>query len=331
MKSYSLHERLTYLFRVFWIDQQLRANQYPNARLIAEKFEVSTKTGQRTLDFMRDQLRLPLAYCAEHRGWYYSEPAFALPLLQMTEGELVALLLAERMANAYRGTAIGHQVEQAFAKIVNSMTDVVSIDLNALSEAYSFEAAVTSEIDRQTFLQLGQAIRNHIRLEMIYYTASRGELSERQVDPLHLRNYLGEWYLIAFDHLRNETRSFHVGRIRELRLTDKHFEPPAGFHLQEYLDSGFAMIRGLEPIEVELIFNEYQARWIRERSKAHKTEEREELPDGRLRVRMQVTGLDGVKRYAMQYGANVQVIKPAELRQAVRQELAAMNALYENE
>ena len=321
-------ERLSHLERVFWIDQEIRAGRYPNTRTIAAHFEISAKTAQRTLDFLRDRLRLPLAYSAEQRGWFYTEPTYGVPAFQLTEGELVAVLLAERLARQYRGAAIGPLVEQAFAKILAANTDTVSIDFAALVEAYSFEAQVTTTLDPETVRKLGRAVNERRRLEMAYFTAGRGEVTRRRVDPLHLRNYLGEWYLIAWDHLRGEVRDFHAGRIRELEVTDAHFNWPSGFDLQTYLDSGFAMFRGREPVDVEIVFDEYQARWMRERGPVHPTEEREELPDGGLRLRLKVTALDGVTRFVMQYGAHAQVVSPSELRELIRTEIGVMASLY---
>ena len=134
-------ERLADLERVFWIDLEIRASRYPNARTIAEHFEISSKTAQRTLDYMRDRMRMPLDYSAAHRGWYYTEPVYGLPAVEMTEGELVAILLAEKLARQYRGTAIGQQVEEAFAKVLRAVTNIISVDLNALAEAHLFVAS----------------------------------------------------------------------------------------------------------------------------------------------------------------------------------------------
>lgn len=322
-------ERLAHLERVFWIDQQIRADRYPNARVIARHFEVSPKTAQRTLDFMRDRLQLPLAYSAERRGWHYTEQTHGLAAIELTEGDLIAILLAERLAREYRGTAIGLQVQQAFAKVLSAMTDTVSIDFISLLEAYSFEASATAELDPQIFQRLGRAAIERCRIEMTYFTAGRGEWTKRRVDPLHLRNYLSEWYLIAFDHLRGEVRDFHAGRIRELGVLDERFDWPEGFDLASYLDSGFGMMRGREPFQVEIAFDEYQSRWMRERRAFHPTEEREELPDGGLLLRMRVTALDSVKRFVMQYGSHARVLAPEELRKTVNDEIKAMLVLYE--
>jgi predicted DNA-binding transcriptional regulator YafY len=254
-----------------------------------------------------------------------------LRAIELTEGDLVAILLTERLAREYRGLAIGEQVEQAFAKVLDAMTNVVSIDFESLSEAYSFEASATVEIDPEIFQQLGRASIERQRVEMTYYTATRGEVTRRRVDPLHLRSYLGEWYLIAFDHYRGEVRDFNIGRIQEMALLDERFEWPEGFDLAAYLDSGFAMVRGREPFEVEIAFDEYQSRWIRERGPVHPTEEREELPDGGLVIRMRVTALDSVKRFVMQYGSHARVIAPERLREMVRDDIEAMRALYGQE
>ncbi len=330
MKQKMEREHYRHVLRVFWIDHEIRANRYPNNTTIAGHFGLkSTKTAQRTIDFMRDQLRLPIEYSAEHRGWYYTEPVYGLPAVEMTEGELVAILLAEKLARQYRGTAIGAQVEEAFAKVLSAVTAVISVDLNALAEAHSFEAVATSEPNFETIRQLGRAIKQGLRIEMTYYTATRGELTQRQADPLHLRNSAGEWYLIAWDHLRQAPRDFLVSRIRELNVTEQHFDWPAGFNLEEYLQSGFGMIRGGQMQEVEIVFDEYQSRWIRERTKFHPTEEREELPDGRLVLKMKVTALDGVKRFVMQYGVRATVLAPEELRKSIREEIETMKKIYQ--
>ena len=117
---------MRHLERIFWIDREIRQGKYPNNRLIAEHFEISEKTAQRTMDFLRDRIKFPLAYSAEKRGWYYSEPAWALPAIELTEGDLVAILLTEKLSRQYRGTAIGQQVEQAFSKVLDAMTNTIT-------------------------------------------------------------------------------------------------------------------------------------------------------------------------------------------------------------
>jgi hypothetical protein len=48
--------------RSVWFDNQVRAKKCPNATSLANQFEISAKTAQRDIDFMRDRLRCPLHY-----------------------------------------------------------------------------------------------------------------------------------------------------------------------------------------------------------------------------------------------------------------------------
>jgi hypothetical protein len=58
--------------RALWIDREVRAGRFPNARKVAARFEVSERTAQRAFDLMRDRMFAPLEYSAEHRGFFIS-------------------------------------------------------------------------------------------------------------------------------------------------------------------------------------------------------------------------------------------------------------------
>lgn len=72
---------MTVFLRVVWVIRKLAENEYPNASKIAQRFEVSTKTGQRTIDFVRDQLGAKIEYCPKRRGWKIKEGVCTLPNL----------------------------------------------------------------------------------------------------------------------------------------------------------------------------------------------------------------------------------------------------------
>ena len=185
-----------------------------------------------------------MAYSAEQRGWYYTEPVWALPAIELTEGDLVAILLTEKLSRQYRGTAIGQQVTQAFSKVLDAMTNTITLDLEALAEAHSFEAAATSELDPKRFAQLGRAVRERRQIKMYYFTASSGDLKWRTVNPLHLRNHLGDWYLIAGDHGRKKPLDFHCGRIRELQMLEDKFDWPSDKKLKGKYDLDWTTVKG---------------------------------------------------------------------------------------
>lgn len=75
------------LHRYQWIDAQIRAGRYPNARQLSEAFEISHRQALRDFEYMRDSLGAPLEYSALYRGFTYSSDRFSLPGAYVTESE----------------------------------------------------------------------------------------------------------------------------------------------------------------------------------------------------------------------------------------------------
>ena len=88
--------------RLLDLDRRLRNSEHPNCTSFAAEWEISTKTAQRDFDFLRDRMGAPLEYDALKRGYFYSEPTFMMPAVQLNEGELAALLIGSRHSNSFR-------------------------------------------------------------------------------------------------------------------------------------------------------------------------------------------------------------------------------------
>jgi predicted DNA-binding transcriptional regulator YafY len=90
--------------RLLTVDRLIRTGGCPNARTVAAELEVNPGTARRDLEFLRDPLGAPPEYDARRRGFFYAVSDYALPLPRLSEGELVAPSLAERLTQECRGT-----------------------------------------------------------------------------------------------------------------------------------------------------------------------------------------------------------------------------------
>src|SRR5207249_5869433 len=185
----------------------------------ARLFEVTERTIHRDIDCLRDQLGAPIEYDSSRHGYYYREESYRLALPQVTEGECLALFLAERLLEQYKGSPLADDLQRLFQKITVLLPDVMSLDPQHLAQAYSIRAQPTDAGEAERFRQLVRAVRDGRQLELLYWTASRDETNRRVVDPYHLTAVDGDWFLVAYCHLREDTRLFAPGRIRELRET----------------------------------------------------------------------------------------------------------------
>ncbi|RJQ32053.1 MAG: WYL domain-containing transcriptional regulator [Peptococcaceae bacterium] len=320
------------IHRIFFIHKQVKVGRYPNGPALAAELEVSIRTIQRDIAYIRDLMQAPLEYDRNKNGFYYTGP-FEMPPLTLTEGEQVALFLGQKLLRQCAGTPLEEPIRSAFEKICLYLPQGISVDLNLLEQIFSFDVQPLRGDEQrlaQVYRLLSQAIEKRNTVEMEYYTASRDDQTRRRVDPYHLRYYGGAWYLIAYCHLRREVRVFALDRIREAGLLEDNFEIEPGFNLESYFGSSLGIERGGPAEEVVVLFDSYQARWIQER-KWHASQETELKPDGSLLLCLKVSGLSEVKRWLLSFGAHARVLEPPSLREEIRREAGAMMAVYEGE
>jgi predicted DNA-binding transcriptional regulator YafY len=160
-----------------------------------------------------------------------------------------------------------------------------------------------------------------------YRSLSSNRTAQRRIHPYHLFNHRGDWYLAAWDEPRREVRTFALHRMRRVTLTTEPYEMPRGFRFRDYLADAFAIQKGSKPVAVTVRFAPRQARWIRER-RWHRSARMQELLDGSLELHLRIAETSEIKRWVLQFGAEAEVVRPASLRRAVAEELAAAQKRY---
>src|SRR5438876_9296065 len=106
---------------------------------------------------MQARLDLPIAYNPRRSGYFYTQKVSAFPTLQITEGELFALLVAEKALQQYRGTPFEEALVSAFKKMAASLPDAVSLSLADWEQAISFRQSAEPLLDLEVFDQLARA------------------------------------------------------------------------------------------------------------------------------------------------------------------------------
>jgi predicted DNA-binding transcriptional regulator YafY len=318
-KARSPHSRASRppLERMLRIHQAIQAGNHPNASTLAREMEVSAKSIHRDLEFMRDRLDLPLEYDAARGGYHYTETVSSFPTLQITEGELFALLVAEKALQQYRGTNFEKPLLSAFKKMSASLPDTISLNLADWEQTISFRTRAEPVVNLKIFDALGKATAQRQQLELTYRKAGQREPELRVVDPYHLANINGEWFLFAFDHLRQDVRTFVPARIKAMRPTGKTFARPQKFSLEKRLRDSFGVYSAQGEFQVAIRFAESVADYIREK-KWHDSQEMIELKDGGVELRLKLSSLQEIERWVLGWGGNAVVLKPAELAEMVK-------------
>lgn len=315
----------TAIFRMYTIDQLIRERRYPNTQSLAERLEVDRRTIQRDIAYMRDMMGAPVAYSNEHSGFHYTTPAFMMPAMTMTGGEILAMFLAEKVVRQYHDTPYAELIADAFEKLARYLPEGVSINMRELEPLEAFHARAVTVQQLETFNTVAQATIARERLSLSYFAHHRDLVTEVALDPYHLGNVNGDWYLFGHCHEVRHIRVLLCSRIRRAGNLGVPFAKPE-FGIKEYLRDCVSVLR-LPPaagsIEVALRFDPTAARVVRD-CVWHPSQRFKLQPDGTLELFLRVRDIDEIGRWVLSWGTAVTVQKPQALRKWVADQARAI-------
>lgn len=314
--------------RMAVIHAQLHDGSYPNCRKLAEQLEVSTKTMQRDIDFMRDQLGLPIEYDRVRQGYYYTAPVSSLPPFEVSSGELIALFVAQMALRYYEGTIYEKPLTAAFRRLTEQWQDKISFSWSDLNERLSFHKVGTTEADLQTFEEISQAVLLNRELTFEYRKLGSRAHEPRRLQPYHLGSIEHQWYVIGFDLDREQLRTFALTRIRGARMSRERFSIPADFSIEKHLDLSFGVFAGgKNRYLVRLRFAGAAAQLVAERQ-WHPSQKIKVLGEDSIELSLELCSLREIERWILSWGARVEVLAPPELIERMRKTVAAMAKAY---
>lgn len=317
--------------RLIELDRKIRDGCYPNCLTFAQDWCVSQKTVQRDIDFLRDQCGAPLAYDRERKGFYYEDKSWWLRSVALSEGELMGVLLAARVAQQYRGSPVAKQIERTFEKLAEMLPDKVAVNPTLLYDRFTFTAPPAKPIDERVWSTVVRGLLARRTLKIVYRTFDGGvaEGKESRIDPYHIANLQGEWYVFGVHHGHDDVRQFAMGRIIKAGLTDKPFTVPPSFDPAELLEGTFARYAGDGEVKtVRILFDKEVAGWIEERE-WQPQQKLKRLKNGDIALEFPAKGLYEVQRWVLSWGRWAKVLGPDELTEALRTEIRSMAAATE--
>ncbi len=265
------------------------------------------------------ELGIPLTYVQgdEDRkdGYLLDRSAYYLPEPGFTPEEMAVLYAAGSAALASGAFPGRHDLKHALRKIAffaggELVRPRVRMELGAVRET----AAVPE------FLEvLWGAASARKWVEIVYLSPKRPEPSTRKVDPYGLVLRRGVWSLVGYCHMRQDLRTFHVHRIRELKMNGSKprthdFEVPKDFVVDAHVPHA-PWQWGIEPaVEVRL---ELQGP-LAAQAGAHFPDGRVERSGGRTEVVLTVTLLDALLKHVLALWPQARVLSPEPARARFR-------------
>jgi len=313
--------------RFIWFDDRVRQKKYPNTTSLAKQFEISVKTAQRDIEFMRDRLNCPLQYNSSLKGYFYEDETFSLPLIYLSSGELLSLMVAKKLLEDMSGSCMADEITSVIDKIT-SIIQKHATSSGTMDEVLSFHLIEYSPTPEEIFRTVLEACVKKRALSLNYSSPAHGEMTERRVDPYHLFNYMGTWHLIGYCHMRKDIRTFKINRLKNPVMLKDTFAVRQNFMFKDYFRSSFGLMKGHDTRQVTLRFTPDKSKWISDQI-WHKDQKTRVLEDGSLELSLPVTEFSEIAREILKHGSGVEVLEPESLRQIIRSEAEKILRIYQ--
>ncbi|QTL99151.1 WYL domain-containing protein [Iocasia frigidifontis] len=295
-------------------------------RELAGLFGVSPRTIYRDFELM-EEMRIPIYNDPDSNTYAIMEDFYFKPP-KINKEEAMALLLVGQVFQEeifpYR-----EELNTAVAKIINSLSPSIKKVIDDISSQIIYQngAFVNLSPFKDIIEMIEKAMKKSITIELDYYSLSSDQLNSRQIDPYNIAYKNGAGYLIGYCHLRSAVRMFRVDRIRGIKLTDLSFEILSDFTIDKYLENTWGVERGDNEERIILIFKGKAARLVKE-MEWHPSQHIIDLPGNRIKFEVITGSRKEIKNWILSYGSSVEVIRPADLKEEIADEIEKMQKIY---
>ncbi|MBP8275148.1 MAG: WYL domain-containing protein [Acidobacteria bacterium] len=301
-----------------------------SARVGVTIHDLANETGVTTRTIRRDLTALQEAGFAlfdegegnDTKRWKLDTAPFRAVQDGLSVADVAALYLSRSIVVALSGWPLVDELGSALAKLDRALNPKMREFLSTLPQVVSTKAgprAGAASIDHLAPLtrRLFDAVRDRHVIEMAYFSARSNRAKSYTVEPYRLALAHGGVYLVAWVPLYNEFRTFAVERIQKLSVSEATFrktrELPA-----DLFASSMGVFWG-EPERVVIEFAARLAPYVQGRL-WHPSQQLEVLPDGRIRLTLDVSHDWALQSWILSFGSGVKIVEPRALADAIRKE-----------
>lgn len=317
--------------RFYKIDQMLHERHVVPIETFLEVLDVSRATFKRDMEYMRDRLHAPIVWDRDAGGYHFENtqatgPAYELPGLWFSAGELYALLAAHKLLGDIEPGILTSHVAPLQARLA-ALLEASGHSASEITQRVRLLSMAKRTVELRFFTDITIALLERKRIEIDAWNRGRNETNTRTISPQRLVHYRDNWYLDAWCHLRNDLRSFSVDAIQRVKvLREKARNVPVA-KLDAHYTSAYGIFAGQAKDWAVLRFSPERARWVQS-ERWHREQQSEVLPDGSYRLRVPYADERELLMDILRHGRHVEVVAPESLRRAVADEVSAMTGMY---
>jgi predicted DNA-binding transcriptional regulator YafY len=295
---------------------------------LLDELEISRSKLTRLIADLRDKVGAPLAFDQEHGGYRFdtADGRFELPGLWFTGEELHALVSLNHLLQTLQPGLLDHLLAPIRARLGHILR-TEHLGGGEAQKRIRILAMAARAKNMRHFQTAAGAVLQRKRLSIDYYNRERDQTGTREISPQRLTHYRDNWYLDAWCHQKKALRIFAVECIRHATVLTKIAKNLPDTVLNRELASAYGIFAG-EPVATAVLrFTAHRARWVADET-WHPEQQSRWLDDGRYELSLPYSRDTELIMDILKHGADVEVIAPEALREAVKKQLDRARSQY---
>ena len=318
-----MKQRDKQLQRLLYFVDELKKEKYPNAssfvKLLQRLDELnetnlacSTKTINRDLDYLKDEIGAPVEYDPTAKGYYLWMKEWTFPELALGRDQLFAELFTKKISENTLLPCLKEQL-QSSVEIQMTAGESDGLDCSALGSVIH-ATGKTIAVDLSISEKILDAWKTCHQVKAFYKKRNEQEAEERllEIHALFLSNSI--WYCHAYCHKRQQFRSFAMHKFTEITVLKERFtrskeviESLKGGH---YFD--FPMAKDISVrCEASAADSIQDREWF-------ETQSIKTLPNSQLEIHFDEAPRKALLWWVLSFGGELELIAPQELRDEVK-------------
>lgn len=295
---------------------------------LQDELEISRSKLTRLIADLRDRLGAPLVFDQEYSGYRFdtTDGRFELPGLWFTGEELHALVSLNHLLQTLQPGLLDHLLAPIRARL-DQILQTEHLGGGEAQKRIRILAMAARTTNMRHFQTAAGAVLQRKRLSIEYYNRDRDQTDTRETSPQRLTHYRDNWYLDAWCHRKKALRIFAVECIRQASVLTKTARNVPEASLKRELASAYGIFAGVPVATAVLRFSAYRARWVADEI-WHPEQRSRWLEDGRYELSIPYSRDTELVMDILKHGAEVEVIAPVDLREAVKKQLDRAGSQY---
>jgi predicted DNA-binding transcriptional regulator YafY len=315
--------------RLQTIHHQIKEGRRPNASSLAKELRVSTKTVQRDLDYLRDELDAPIEFDRGENGYAYSRPDYVLPFLPVDGSDLFSIGVAAQVMNLFGGTPLARDLEACYARLAELMPPAVRLRPEIVRDKIALRSlAPHRPVEEETWQAVAESMQRGVSLSIRYRHPGAPPDEPRVLRPYAIVLSGRDWLAIADDVAAGQVKTFYLSRMESPKLTGERYAIPKDFDADRYFRHTFGLyVGGEKPFRFRVQFSKEAADEVREQ-RWHPQQRIEDLPGGEAILELPAVSIREAREFVLRYGKNARALDPPELVSDLREQAAALSRAY---